>query len=312
LCPCGEVPIVEPPIEVTEAPEPQIAFGRPFSTAEGNLVSTTNWESDVQSEWIPKDWDHAKLNLPSEVAKFGEAHWREAGEHEHASVASFSRASLDLMRFGAPPELLRDTHVAAMEEVRHAEISFGLATTFNADPNASLVVGAFPLEHAELSASLDEFASKLLLEGCIGETSAVARMSHAISRMNRQSPAYDHLVTLRNEEAGHAALAWRSLAWAMSKGAKLPPLPESKVPEMHELSDAETQALSWTGAVPCALRDQIDNSVLVSTVVPWVAALRNGEVHLPAVSADAVPSFLSGAVMTATGRIHNRIGEVHI
>lgn len=314
LC-LGECPVCHcpPPSPGTDGPgeEHQIAMGRPFSTDAGNLVSTADWKSG-HSDWVPKDWNLTALTVSEDVKAFGENYWRTSGEHEHASVASFARASLDLMRFGAPPELLRDTHVAAMEEVRHAEISFGLATSFKGKSSDALVVGAFPLENAELSKSLDDFASKLLLEGCIGETSAVARLSYAISHINPMSPAAQHLVTLRDEEAGHAALAWKSLAWALSKGAKLPPLPEPNHLQRQEPSHAETEALVWTGAIPSMLGDQIDHSVMVATVLPWLSALSNGETELPAVSTAALSGGFADAVLKGSNSVLNRIQEIRI
>jgi len=47
--------------------------------------------------------------------------WATTGAGEHASVAAFARLSLELMRFGAPSELVADAHRAAMDEVQHAK-----------------------------------------------------------------------------------------------------------------------------------------------------------------------------------------------
>jgi hypothetical protein len=53
-------------------------------------------------------------NVPALVAR-----WTGAGRAEHASVAAFSRFGLVLMHHGAPAELVRAAHRAALDEVRH-------------------------------------------------------------------------------------------------------------------------------------------------------------------------------------------------
>ena len=49
---------------------------------------------------------------------------------EHASVASFARHTLQLMAMGAPPTLLMGSQKAAMDEIRHAKMCYGIAQTF--------------------------------------------------------------------------------------------------------------------------------------------------------------------------------------
>ena len=56
--------------------------------------------------------------------------WSEVGHLEHASVASFSRFSLQLMALGAPPALLKATQKATMDEIAHARMAYGLASAF--------------------------------------------------------------------------------------------------------------------------------------------------------------------------------------
>ena len=54
----------------------------------------------------------------------------EQGEGEHASVASFARHTLQLLNIGAPSELLMSSQKAAIDEVRHAKMCYGLAAAF--------------------------------------------------------------------------------------------------------------------------------------------------------------------------------------
>ena len=47
--------------------------------------------------------------------------WLRQAEEEHASVASFARHTLQLMSFGAPSELLKESQRASVDEIKHAK-----------------------------------------------------------------------------------------------------------------------------------------------------------------------------------------------
>jgi len=254
-------------------PPPQVVAGRPFSTDAGDLHSLATWDASAVNVWATTDLTEMPPEVTPTVAKIASEHWRETGEHEHASVASFSRASLDLMRFGGPPNLLLDTHTAAQEEVGHADIAFSVASLFR-NNSESVVIGQFPSTTIELSSSLDEFAAKLLLEGCVGETSAVARLNYALAHVGPTSPVSRHLVTLRDEEAKHAALAWNTLHWALSQGASVQ-LPEFAMPANSPVSTDSWAALTWGGVVPTVASSEINHAVNMAIVVPWLASMRD-------------------------------------
>ena len=54
--------------------------------------------------------------------------WTTAARAEHASVASFARFTLQLLHLGAPADLVADAQQAALDEVRHARLCFGVAS----------------------------------------------------------------------------------------------------------------------------------------------------------------------------------------
>jgi hypothetical protein len=94
--------------------------------------------------------------------------WAAAGSGEHASVAAFARLSLQLLRFGAPSDLLHDVHQAAMDELSHAEICWAIAQRFGA-PRAS--AGPFPFpDSIAMDADLPALAAAAVREGCLAET----------------------------------------------------------------------------------------------------------------------------------------------
>lgn len=122
---------------------------------------------------------------------------------EHASVAAFARLSLSLLAFGAPPDLVARTHEAALDEIRHAQISFARA-------GRSLGPGPCPA-FADLRAhrSLADLAEETYVDGCIGETIASLKL-----RAHGEEP----FVSMARDEERHAELAWRIVEWAIAAG----------------------------------------------------------------------------------------------
>lgn len=122
---------------------------------------------------------------------------------EHASIAAFSRLSLSLLAFGAPPDLLVGTHEAALDEIRHAQISFSRTG------HAPIGPGPCPaFANLRAHATLADLAVETYVDGCIGETIASLRL-RAVG-MNEMA---------RDEER-HAELAWRIVEWALAIGGE--------------------------------------------------------------------------------------------
>jgi hypothetical protein len=141
--------------------------------------------------------------------------WAKAGAGEHASVAAFARLSLQLLRLGAPSELLRGVHQAAMDEVSHAEICWALARRFGASP---ISAGAFPFpDSIVVDADLPALAAAAVREGCLAETLG----AHVVSVAAELAYEQDVQAALRGiarEEAAHAVLSFRIVAWALRRG----------------------------------------------------------------------------------------------
>ena len=142
------------------------------------------------------------------------AYWLQAARMEHASVASFARFTLELVRLGAPAELLADAQRAGLDEVDHAQRCFALASRFAGrrfEPGPMDLASA-----AELSPDLLAFVDALVREGCVGETlaslDAAARLQAATDPEVREV-----LQVIVDDEGRHAALAWRTLSWLLSR-----------------------------------------------------------------------------------------------
>jgi hypothetical protein len=141
--------------------------------------------------------------------------WARDGLFEHASVASFSRFAMQLLALGAPADLVRDTHAAAVDEVRHAELCLGLASAYfgeSVEPAALPVPG--PLA---IVPDLAAIAAEVVLEGCIGETVATVQALDALAAAT--DPAVREVLEATvADETRHAELAWRFVAWAIAQG----------------------------------------------------------------------------------------------
>jgi len=185
--------------------------GRPLLTGDDDAVvapvrSGRTW----LSEQVPQDMlggpDDNQRRLLAEA-------WLGDAQMEHASVAAFARAALELMAVGAPPELLAGCAEAGADEVRHAQMCFALAAAY----------GGVALEPGPLAPVLPRAGGLVALacdtfrEGCVGET--IAALTALRSRRGCAAPAVDAaLSAIAEDETRHAELAWATVAWAIDVG----------------------------------------------------------------------------------------------
>ncbi|MBL8720820.1 MAG: ferritin-like domain-containing protein [Myxococcales bacterium] len=126
---------------------------------------------------------------------------------EHAAIASFSLTALALLAHGAPAELVADTHRAALDEVEHARLMFGLA-------GQGLGPGALALPPLRIPTAV-ELVTSTFRDACVQETiGAVAVRAEAEEETDPAVRAA--LETIADDEERHAILAYRTLAWALS------------------------------------------------------------------------------------------------
>jgi hypothetical protein len=149
-----------------------------------------------------------------ERAALAEA-WSRDALQEHASVAAFGRFALALLRHGAPADLVAAAHEAALDEVTHARLCFALASAYAGEPIAP---GPFPFgTSVEVDESLAALAVGTVIEGCVAETIsacvAAEQLAHAVDPAVRAA-----LARIATDEARHAELAFRTIAWALHAG----------------------------------------------------------------------------------------------
>lgn len=180
--------------------------GRPFLVAgEARVADVT-----PRADWLAHE-SAADINLALRDA------WLRDAQMEHASAAAFGRFMLQLLALGAPPALVRDAAKAAADEVRHAELCFALATRFGGTP-----VGPAPLSLAGAlgEVTLADVVENVIAEGCVGET--IAALTAARQLEGATDPEVRRaLEQIQADEAAHAELAWRFVAWALDRDPEI-------------------------------------------------------------------------------------------
>lgn len=142
--------------------------------------------------------------------------WREDARMEHASVASFARVTLELMALGAPAELVEGAQRAGLDEVRHARQCLAIARAYD---GRDVRPGPLPLPEPE-PIDLVSVARRALVEGGVAETGA-SLMAERAAAGCRVPAIAACLRRIADDEADHAALAWRTVAWALREGGDL-------------------------------------------------------------------------------------------
>lgn len=166
--------------------------------------------------WSAAEVKATRVNdLDSDLRAVLAAEWTRDALFEHASVASFGRFALELMAVGAPADLVEEAHRAALDEVRHARLCFALASAYAGE---AIAPGVFPFEgRVEIEADLASVAARTAKEGCIGETIAASIAAEQLA--SAEDPAVRSvLAVIAEDEARHAELAWRTVAWAVREG----------------------------------------------------------------------------------------------
>ena len=194
-----------------EAEELSCLVGRPYSCDGESLVALAIDNVD----WSKRALTAADA-LTAEQRAILAAEWMQDGMYEHASIASFGRFAFELLAVGAPPELIDAAHAAARDEIRHAESCLSLARRYG----ESRGPGRFPVDGGiEVSSDLADIAARAAFEGCVGETVAAVQAQEQLSRA-ADPEVIEVLAAIAREEAAHAELAWRTVAWAIDRGGK--------------------------------------------------------------------------------------------
>ena len=250
---------------------PQCAVGRPFLVlGEARLPPLA-----VRADWIAGDSPIAE-NLAAITREHLSMEWARIGQMEHASIAAFARFVLQLLAVGAPPRLVEDAQRAMADETNHAKLAFGLATHYG---KRAIGPGPLAIDTCLGAGGLEELLVTVIHEGCIGETVAAIEAREALEHV-RDPAVRAVLETIARDEAQHAELAWRTVAWALeSGGADARACIERTFAEVAEEahrtapSGRSRGALLAHGIVDAELRAELRAAAIAQAVLPCAEAL---------------------------------------
>ena len=244
---------------------PFLVFGR-ARTAE--LAPSCDW-SDVSA--LPSCPD-----LPASALTRITQHYLGAALMEHASIAAFARFSLQLLALGAPASLLEASARAVADETRHARLCFALAARYG---GSSLAPGPLDVSGALDEVELLDVVRLVIDEGCVGE-SVAALAAHAAADL-ASDPAVKRLLSgIAEDETRHAELAFRFVAWAAGRDARVERVvrerlaallteTESALPAVAPIPPLEEfEALLAHGVLDAAAQQFVRSTALENVVIP--------------------------------------------
>ncbi len=180
--------------------------GRPLRQGDALVLSSAVQRRDWSQRWpvtAEPSEPHARAWLRD--------HWLEQASFEHASIASFSRFCSQLLALGAPSALVHAALTAASDEIRHAQLCYGLASRYAEEP---LGPGPLALPVESLDVTPTQVALETLRDGCLGESVAAELVRRgAEGALDPELSRAFHAVA--DDEQRHAELAWRTVAWLL-------------------------------------------------------------------------------------------------
>ena len=169
-------------------------------------------ETRVAPTCTRSDWAGVapSLEVPALLRERVLAGWIDRAAMEHASIAAFARFTLQLLELGASAELIDAAQLAGRDEARHARLCYAVASQLGGPVGP----GRLDLRGLDLDVDPARVVMESILEGCIGETIAAAKMRYLAERAEDPEMAA-MLASIAEDEAMHAALAWRALEWML-------------------------------------------------------------------------------------------------
>jgi hypothetical protein len=257
-------------VGVTQGPD-RAVHGRPLvvdgAARLAGTEATAGWA--VDSGWHPVELDPERRLMAA-------AHWRQAAQYEHASVASFARFAMELMALGAPADLVMGATRAQADEIAHARDCFSMASAF---AGGALGPGPLPLSGA-LAREVTPRALLVdaIVEACVNETLAAAEAAWLSGRSS--VPVIAKLQeTISQDESRHAALGWRTVKWLIQRHPELADTARMTFESARDSSVAgatESVGDEWMaayGCMPSAAAARLQQRVWETVISPCADAL---------------------------------------
>lgn len=225
---------------------------------------------DVVDDAAWQELSQASAHQPPDELRAAASRWTRAAQLEHASIASFSRFSLELLGLGAPPALVEAAHRAAIDEVHHARVSFRIASALAGRP---LGPGPLSLQGIAFERPLETVVLSTVLEGCIVETVAAALANRAAALASFEA-IRSSLSSIARDELTHAQLAFSFTGWALKlHGARLgdvlrPPVMARLAALRAPVASTDQPDLGRFGLLSAAEEHAVQLETLTNAVIP--------------------------------------------
>ena len=167
---------------------------------------------------------------------------RESALEEHASIGAFARTICELMALGAPSWLVSLTTQAMADEIRHADDTFAWVErlgggSFRPGPLAAAVAHLRSGPGAAAELYRDVFRG-----GAVGETLAAAHADEE-SRATDDPELRAFHAGIAEDEARHAALAFRTLRWLVETFPDLAAVRDAEVASFRASASRDARSL---------------------------------------------------------------------
>ncbi|WP_437774252.1 hypothetical protein [Sorangium sp. So ce1097] len=209
--------------------------------------------------------------------------WLHSARAECGSIPAFLALARDLAAVGAPASLVARALAALGDEVRHTARCSAIASALAGWRLRPALLPPPAARDADRRAALVRMALEAWHDGCLGEGAAAARARRSLAGAS-DAGVRMALFEIARDEAQHAELGWRVLAYCLTEGgravreavgdAMTGPAPAPSGDEA-EIIDGERKELEAFGALQRAQADAAREET-------WAAARRGGERMLAA------------------------------
>jgi hypothetical protein len=117
------------------------------------------------------------------------------------------------MSIGAPSELIEASQQASIDEIRHAQICYGIASVFL---ESDFGPGFLNVEGSLDKMDLKRIVRSIIQEGCIEETISAVE-AHLGAYTAKVPSIKDSLSQIATDETKHAQFAWDTIQWMVRR-----------------------------------------------------------------------------------------------
>ncbi|WP_433926186.1 hypothetical protein AB3662_24990 [Sorangium cellulosum] len=191
-------------------PSAQPMDGRPLRTAEGVVLPPA-------LALGPAAVRPARLDRATRAALAGA--WLDSARAECGSIPAFLALARDLAAVGAPASLVARALAALGDEVRHTARCSEIASSLAGWRLRPALLPPPPARDADRRAALVRMALEAWHDGCLGEGAAAARARRSLAGAS-DAGVRAALGEIARDEAQHAELGWRVLAYCLAEGGR--------------------------------------------------------------------------------------------